>query len=68
MAELKDRQLVNYNSNRFPSDFDDMYAMSERNSRIQIYANIWTQKSLNYRRRKMQGLTGAAEVVVGSDD
>ena len=52
----------------FPSDFDDMYAMSERNSRLQNYANIWTQKSLKYRRRKMQGLTVAAEVLVTSDD
>ena len=51
-----------------PSDFDDMYAMSERDSRIQNYAKIWTEKSQKYRRRKMQGLAVAAEVVTASDD
>ena len=29
-----------------------MYAMSERNDRLQSYANIWTQKSDRYRQRK----------------
>ena len=52
----------------FPSDFDDMYAMSERDSRIQNYAKIWTQKSQKYRGRKMEGLAVAAEVVAASDD
>ena len=37
--------------------------MSERNSRLQNYVTVWTQKSLKYRRRKIKE---AAEVV--SDD